>query len=261
MNPILKKTILTFLGVVGLSVSMTVSFFKLPDNYLVYELHFNMIRRGVLLFITFWLMWYIKVPKMNHNIFNRPVDLFTVLMTIVYFSYEIYKLPIDIYQHSLFIGSKMLIGVFEELFFRVVLFRLIFCLLVSSSSCHILTKAALITSFLFGVAHYTNLVHPSSDLLSVVNQTIFAFAVGMMMQVVLVKTRSLLLVICLHGVWDYTRGNQRLFVPSEMVPRNIAHSLEDFIGNIVVFGFLAMIVAAISILILKTVKHAEDLYR
>jgi len=33
------------LGVVGISVSMTVSFFKLPDNYLVYELQFNMIRR------------------------------------------------------------------------------------------------------------------------------------------------------------------------------------------------------------------------
>jgi hypothetical protein len=68
MNPILKKTILTFLGVVGISVSMTESFLKLPDNYLVYELHFNMIRRGVLLFITFWLMWYIKVPKMIQSI-------------------------------------------------------------------------------------------------------------------------------------------------------------------------------------------------
>jgi hypothetical protein len=68
MNPILKKTILTFLGVVGISVSMTESFLKLPDNYLVYELHLNMIRRGVLLFITFWLMWYIKVPKMIQSI-------------------------------------------------------------------------------------------------------------------------------------------------------------------------------------------------
>jgi hypothetical protein len=68
MNPILKKTILTFLGVVGISVSMTESFLKLPDNYLVYELHLNMIRRGVLLFITFWLMWYIKVPKRIQSI-------------------------------------------------------------------------------------------------------------------------------------------------------------------------------------------------
>lgn len=259
MSPILKKTILIFFTVVSISVLLSISFLNLTDNYLEHELLFNTIRRGVLLFITFLLMRYIRVPNMNNNIFNQPVDLLTVLTTIVYFSYEVYRLPIDIYQHSFWIVSKMLIGVFEELFFRVVLFRLIYFSLDCLNRSKKLVSASLITSFLFGIVHFANLIHPNSDLLSVVNQTIFAFGIGMILQVILFKTRSILLVICLHGVWDYTRSQDRFFVPSEVVATRIEHSIADFIGNIVVFGFLALIVAALSILILKSAKNTDDI--
>ena len=92
------------------------------------------------------------------------------------------------------LATAILIGVVEEFLFRGV----IFSALEESGA----VNAILISSIIFALTHFLNLVY-GADLLDTVVQVVFAFGFGLVMSVVRSKTKLLLPLILTHALWDF----------------------------------------------------------
>lgn len=92
------------------------------------------------------------------------------------------------------LATVILIGIVEELLFRGV----IFTALKENGT----INAILISSFIFALTHFLNLVY-GADFLDTVVQVVFAFGFGLVMAVVRSKTNILLPLILVHALWDF----------------------------------------------------------
>lgn len=100
----------------------------------------------------------------------------------------------------LFVLDSLLIGIFEELAFRGVLFP---SLLEKRRNTKMgIFWTAVISSALFGLIHLANLLE-GADVGGTLLQVGYSFLIGGMCAIVLLKTGNLLLCILLHGIYDF----------------------------------------------------------
>jgi membrane protease YdiL (CAAX protease family) len=141
-------------------------------------------------------------------------------------------------RHSLFVLSCLATGVFEELFFRFFVFNYLLKKLKKN-----LLFSILVSSALFALAHLTNLFLYSYDTYSVINQTLFAFSIGIFLQVVNIRTNSLVLVMFFHALinyWGSYRSKLVQIIPETLSEQTFNDFLTSFI-SIILFSLLILL--------------------
>lgn len=93
-------------------------------------------------------------------------------------------------------------GFFEEFFFRILIFSYI-CKTLEGIQKGKNYKAVLITSFLFSIAHLTNVFSEEFDTVSVINQILFAFAIGIFFQCLFFKWKNIYLLSFMHAAVNF----------------------------------------------------------
>ena len=103
----------------------------------------------------------------------------------------------------LFALDSLMIGVFEELAFRGVLFPVL--LETRRDSKKRIFQTAVVSSCLFGLIHLVNLLE-GAGVGATVLQVGYSFLIGGMCTIVLLKTGNLIYSILLHGIYDFGGG-------------------------------------------------------
>jgi membrane protease YdiL (CAAX protease family) len=144
----------------------------------------------------------------------------------------------------LFALECLLIGLFEELTFRGVLFPLLLENRRSSTRAIFWTTA--FSSALFGLIHLINLLE-GAGIGATLLQVGYSFLIGGMCAIVLLKTGNLLLCILLHAVYDFCGG---------LIPTIGAGKLWDTL-TVILTAILAVLVTVYMVWTLLRIKPEE----
>jgi membrane protease YdiL (CAAX protease family) len=145
-------------------------------------------------------------------------------------------LPIN---HFLFFSSCLSVGMFEEFFFRILVFY--FLSTVCFSEKNNLIKSILISSLLFGLMHFTNFFSPDYDKLSVINQMFLAFSLGILLQSLFIKFKNIYLIIIIHALINYLGSyKSRLFdITREVV--DSTNTVNDLIQTLIIIFVITVL--------------------
>lgn len=94
------------------------------------------------------------------------------------------------FEHSFFLLYYLSVGLFEELFVRVLMFGIFYQLFFDGSK----FKIIIITSGFFALFHITNLFDPDFVKISVISQILYAFGIGMIFQSLLIRISAVALI-------------------------------------------------------------------
>lgn len=103
------------------------------------------------------------------------------------------------FEHSFFLLYYLSVGFFEELFVRVLMFGIFYRLFFNGKKFRLI----LITSAFFALFHVTNLFDSEFVKISVINQILYAFGMGMIFQSLLIRVNNVILISVIHGLFDY----------------------------------------------------------
>ena len=115
------------------------------------------------------------------------------------YQYTYVRLPIS--EGMLCILTYAFVGLYEELECRGLVLNI--CLKHLPQNTMGMWTALIISSLIFGGGHIANYLNGGA-LLGVLHQMIFATGLGMLLGAIYLRTRSLLLVSILHGVYDFS---------------------------------------------------------
>ena len=155
---------------------------------------------------------------------------------------------LDRLQHSFFLTYYLAVGVFEELFFRILIFGFFIRLFPKKNVFYTM----LITSSFFALFHVLNLFDSNVIKVSVINQILYAFAVGLIFQSLLIKLKNIIFIATLHGLLNYKMMFATEFLGKESTSGG-ALNAESFISSLILFVLLNLLIALpISYLTFKT---------
>src|SRR5690606_2227881 len=114
---------------------------------------------------------------------------------------EIYQknILVSSFEKFLYLISCIATGFYEELFFRVLVFSLIWDYF--RNKIHDVLKSVLLSSLFFGLINFINLFKIQSY--AIVIQVLFAIGIGLLFQSILLRFKNILLIIGLHALINY----------------------------------------------------------
>ena len=170
------------------------------------------------------LLWYVLLKKeipLNFSInFNRTffITLPILLLTTGIFIWTLYASEtLDGTKMAMYLATGISVGIAEEMIFRVAGYRV---LVASGSS---VRKAIFISAVLFSLFHLTNLFSGMGT--TIIVQLINAFMLGVVFAYIYYKTESILYLMLLHFMWDFSSFNASAFLKSEQNPTIILFPL------------------------------------
>jgi len=232
----LSKPTKLLLSVSIIFVYLIFSFFYSPNEFSF------VVRSGfkfLLVFIGFIILGLHK--KSQFSFFNGLLLflLFVSLIGIVAEELLLKNVDLSWFAYAAYGLFTISTGFFEEFLFRFLIFFGLLRWFASYSLRHVLV-AMLITSFVFGLMHLLNLRHPYYKFQGVLNQIILAFGLGMLFQAVLIRYRSMLVIILLHaavnffGMYNTYFGSTDKMVSGIDVHNRYSLSFSDFVGVAVI---------------------------
>jgi membrane protease YdiL (CAAX protease family) len=252
-DSVLKNTAKIFFSVlVYLLVTQQVTMF-LENNI---EIEFVLlIKSGFKLLLLIWTLRIIlKGGYFRKALFFRnQVMSHLIILVIGYFSLQIaFAQPVSKTAVFAFLLSCGLTGFFEEAFFRVFLFQI----LENNYKSISWNKRVLVVSSLFGVVHITGFFK-DMDWISIVNQVVFAFAMGVFFQCLLAICKNYLLIAALHMFVNFLGSFKSYFSkPHDYSPS----TMDDFFSTqLVVLLFSIFIVLPNFYFAKKQEKSVTDL--
>jgi membrane protease YdiL (CAAX protease family) len=188
---------------------------------------------------------------------------FSVLL--VYFSlqhtYEkLHELNITLssFKHYSYLSQCLITGFFEEFFFRILIFSYV-CKSFFLYSEHKVYKQILFTSFLFSIVHLTNLFNEDIDKLSVLNQIMFAFIIGIILQSIFYRWHNIYLNSIIHGLINYNGMRKSKLFNIENNEIEVT-SFDSFTQSLITFVILGLILA-LPIIIFSVKKRNNNLLK
>lgn len=200
----------------------------------------------ILLIITIWI---IKKDKLinweftHKNIFRSGL----VIALLLYFSLQHtqsivaeFKVSVSNFNMYTYILQCLTTGFFEEFFFRILIFSYV-CNAFHTKSKENNYKTVLTTSFLFAITHLTNLFNDEMDAISVINQMMFAFIIGIFFHSIFFRINNIFLISILHSVVNFNGMiKSKLFKIGD-------HSIEastsdDFIQSFITFIIVGLVI-------------------
>lgn len=248
----IKKTIVYILSIVLIFVSISYSFKALGYN----PIHegVSILFRLIFLLIALYL---IQKNNIHYTVITKHryflIPMFTIILMGFWGMYRIFDsgtLNFNNTSHLYFLGNSIVTGFFEEFTFRVLIFSLTFRIFVKKNVRNQL-KAVLIASMCFSLVHFINFINQKTDIVSSINQMLFAFYIGILFQSLYIKFGSILFVSFLHGFINFFAGyNMQLSNPvDDNSPININwwEQLSDwattfFIGGIIIIPIAYLII-------------------
>lgn len=200
----------------------------------------------------------IKSKVLRSNSFQRPLfgglflsgafllTLWSVNQMAVFQNLEFESIAFHIY-------SNVLTASFEEGLFRVILFAGFVGLLKDSK--RLFWKVAGLTALVFAALHFTNAFRSDFSVYSALTQVVFAFGIGVFLQVIYVVSRNLLVPISIHFLINYFGTSGKLNSEGSLV---LGDNSIDELRLISLFVFCAVLVG-LSVLIYR--KRAFEKYR
>jgi membrane protease YdiL (CAAX protease family) len=211
------------------------------------------------LIITCYLISKDNTYKLNLLFKNKTLS-FTISILLIYFSVNhinseiiIKKIHINEWYHFSYFIQCITTGLFEEFFCRILLFGLV-CNILRDNNYGNYYKEILITSLIFGLLHLTNLFNIDYDIISVINQVMFAFVIGVLLQCILIRFKNIILTSVLHGLINYnSMANTKLFKMENTASPSI-NTLDDFMQSFITFIILCLIVFTLGYFLVRNRK-------
>lgn len=213
------------------------------DNIFLYQ----GIIKLILLFITIYIIQKDKLINWDFIYKNTFLSLIASSL-LIFFSLQhtftkINELKISVsdFTHYCYIFQCLATGFFEEFFFRILIFSYV-CNALQSNLKTNNYKPILITSFLFSIVHLTSLFNDDIDKVSVLNQMMFAFVIGVILQSIFFRWNTIFLNSIIHAVLNYNGMiKSKLF----MIEDNSVDvsAFENFIQSFITFVILLLIIA------------------
>lgn len=226
-----------------------------PDNFLA--------KSAYKLFMGFFVLFLIlkQQEKIKFTLKTKNFVLFIISVTLIIFSYHsvlnvIYNqdLLIEDWVVIWFLISCLSVGFFEELLFRVYTFNFVY---KTNKSFGVIKKIS-ITSFIFAIAHSTNFFNPDVYSLSVINQILFAFGIGFLLQTLYMKYNNLILIVTLHGLVNFFGGYKSHVIKSNMINNENSYNLSDFLTTFIALLILNTLLISFSNLLLRNQKNINE---
>ena len=213
----MKNTIIRIL-VYTLLFALIINGFKIfiqnplfHDDYSNGYLIVMTILKVTLFLLTLFLLNYEKIKVSNYN---KNKYLLIIVALIIFFrlyqnvnstSTEL-KMDID-YSRLTYHGLlNLFIGLFEEFYFRVLVFTLL-CSFYKKN----LFKITVLTSLLFGIVHISSLLLSSYNYSDVLFQVMSAFAIGVIFQLLLINFKNIYIPVLIHFFIDFNSSFSEKF--------------------------------------------------
>ena len=139
------------------------------------------------------------------------IPFFIIVMLPLFAGFRDNDTNVSTFKILLFLGIHyIVVGIHEEFWYRGIILSLFE---------DNIKKAIIIPAIIFGIGHVTNIIHILNDLtlsniMSLMEQMIFAFIIGVVYAEVLVITKSIFPLIFFHTVWNFnaTITNEDSFI-------------------------------------------------
>lgn len=141
------------------------------------------------------------------------------------------------------IGSNILTALFEEILFRVILFAGLFRFFKNSK--WQFWKAIGLTALVFAAIHFTNVLRHDFSLYGAFTQVVFAFGIGVFLQVVYVVSRNVLIPISIHFLVNFFGTSGKLQPIKPMVVESGPQDLSSLLFLIIFCALLVGLSALI----------------
>lgn len=258
MNFKFKRLIIIFVAVIVTNILLKEINKEIFEDNLLTKIisKFLLIIATVILLIKYSLL--IKFKYNKRSIFFTIISFIITLLAFLFIKNEIVinRLIIDNYKHFLFLLSCFAVGLFEELFFRIFMF--LFMLKIFEKDKRRLLKSIILTSIFFGIAHYSNFLNPEYYTLSVINQSLFAISIGILLQSLYIRFNSLIFIVTIHTLINYLGSyKSKLFEINQNF--NTDYETGDFLStllSIVIFSIIVII--ASYFLVGKSNAYTDD---
>ena len=251
------KKIAWVIGVVTIILLLSRKFIPLffEHNYKDLE---NLYKGGVKFIIFCAIVFLIKKDNLIHwkYISKNNLSSLLVIIALLYFSLqhtftkiEELKISISNLQHYSYLFQCFATGFLEEFVFRIHVFSLV-CYAYKKNLEVNNFKPVLMTSFLFAIVHFTNLFNDDFDKFSVINQVMFAFVVGVILQSVFYKWNNIFLNVGIHALINYHgMAKSRLFHIQNHAPdvSDLQNFKESFIACVVLGFFIGLPIFYLSV--------------
>ena len=201
------------------------------------------ILKVTLFLLTLFLLNYEKIKISN---FNKNKYLLIIVAIIIFFrlyqnviskSAEL-KMDIDYSRLSYYGLHNLFIGLFEEFYFRVLVFTLL-CSLYKKN----LFRISILTSLLFAMVHISNLLLHSYTLSDELFQVMFAFATGLFFQILFINFKNIYIPVLIHFFIDFNSNFSEKFF--NVTSKEIYDEGFDYttFGIVLVFIILSLVFA------------------
>lgn len=212
-------------------------------------------------YVSFFIQTIIKLPLValtifmikKEKIFNIKIlfrnNTVSILICALLLYLSLHQAFQKIIEHQLVISNYnvysyfiqcLTTGFFEELFFRVLIFGYV-CYAYQNNSSENYYKQTIITSFLFAIVHLTGIFTKNIDTISVLNQIMFAFLIGVLLQSIFFRINNIILNSIIHGLINFNGMlNQKLLNIPSVEPESTA--LDDLKQSLVTFILLGIFV-------------------
>lgn len=146
------------------------------------------------------------------------------------------------YLLGLFIISTLLVALVEEITFRGLILPLM--IKARKGKKHLFFVSVVMSSVIFGLLHYLNLIREPDNFWGITSQVIFAVSIGIFLGGLMLRTRHILFTVIIHFFINFSFGNGDLKEVLTETVRERAIEEDGFDGGtLITLLFVAFIAA------------------
>ncbi|MEI7501337.1 MAG: CPBP family intramembrane glutamic endopeptidase, partial [Bacteroidota bacterium] len=182
----------------------------------------------------------------------------TMIIGIMIFNNRSIYLSVPFNILMFFIASNLLTGSSEEIVMRGIIQPLMIKAQVHSKAAII--KGVLMTSILFGLLHFFNLIKDPGNLVGILYQVFFAMGIGIFFGGLLIRTGNLIPVCIIHGLINFAFGISKL--KTYLNVENIPAEQDNFqILSLVVTSIVFLLIGFSGLFMIKMTDEQEYIER
>lgn len=206
----------------------------------------KILTKVILILITLLLLFKARFIYYIKPIIKNTLSFLIISVILIVISFNYINILIDNSGNVLnskihfeFLIYCLTIGVFEELFFRVYIYHYLHNICQKKEKN--LIQIILITSLIFGLAHISNIFNPEYIKATVINQILLAFSIGILLQSIYIRTKSIILVIAIHSLIDYFGMFKRYLLKENSTTISDTYTFDDFITTFISLLIITLI--------------------